>query len=227
MNNKHLIAKLLTCLVVGGTTCQALVTVNSVLNDGITQGSYRVSNGGFMALDDGNEHISVGTDSSTNLFHGIVVFKLPDWTNRNNHPFNRAQLNLQINLIDGTPSNADLEIIRYDTTPNVNANDFTAAALATQTNFADGNNPSHIAPNSLTSNINFITNYLNDNTYDPSKYLVMRIKLQTAPGSSPTRWLFNRDATLTVVPEPSTYALFAGSIVLGVCMLRRRKKLNY
>jgi hypothetical protein len=58
------------------------------------------------------------------------------------------------------------------------------------------------------------------NNYQVDNFVVMRFRTQT---KAPLSNYWKGVPTLTVVPEPSTYALLFGSFTLGFVMLRRRR----
>ena len=199
----------------------ALVTYNLTpeLADG-SSGWYSVTANGNVLGSDASDPFT-GTAGGGALADAFAAFKLPDIfaTSVSNATFSADAYGIS----EAVP--AKLEILGVFANQTINAASYSLAALSN----ADDTFNDPATAGTKNSDSTVLTNYLNSldsATFDNGNYLLLRIKRKTDPAGVDRR-VYYRNPVLTftaVVPEPSTYALIAGSLVLGACMLRRRKK---
>ena len=202
---------------IGSASAYALsATINSTIDFNVF-GAFKIKENGDVTATGDTGSLAIGTAANGSYKSGVYLFRmnnfLPDGDYHNYDL--TASLSITTDTIEGSPGPVDLVGIRTHTSRNVVGNDFDRAPEVTiLSGVTDGN-----------FNVGFdntaFNTWINDN-YVLGDYFYIGLRTQTEPAAgNHVRTL--SVATLTVVPETSTYALILGSLVLGFVMLRRRK----
>jgi hypothetical protein len=165
--------------------------------------------------------IRAGTGSkvSTDLI-GFVSFDLSDFTVAELQAAT-FELDFTVSIFSGDPTSYPFQIDYIGTYAN---DDMPASGSDNISLWTEATALASTDTISSVGDFSDVTIDLADDSFDDGSYALFRIVLEDMSllNTKNTQWDVATGITLTVIPEPSVYALLSGVLVMGVVVSRRR-----